>query len=162
MHTTAYVKFSFFFWSQHVDLLPIYFQYSIFTQWSGICEWSWHTIGRRARREQMILRTRWPVLTWGVKQPPGDCRIWPAAGQTAERHVTALIHCDVFWDLVDAGWNCRHERNHIRLGLMYTLTFTVHALPCKNTLIHFCRPLVKHQCAQWVKMSRYCFFKVPS
>lgn len=58
----------------------------------------------------------WTILTWGVEQPPGDCGVRSAAGQTTECHVTALIHCDVFRHFVDVGWNWRQKRNDIKIS----------------------------------------------
>lgn len=47
--------------------------------------------------------------TWRVEQSPGDGRVGPPSGQTAECQVAALVHCDVFWHLVDVWWNCGHK-----------------------------------------------------
>ena len=65
---------------------------------------------------QMIISSDWMNLTWGVEQPPGDCRVRPATGQAAECHIAALVHCDVFWHLVDVGWNWRKRRNDIEVN----------------------------------------------
>lgn len=65
---------------------------------------------------RMIISSDWMTLTWGVEQPPGDCRVRPATGQATECHITALVHCDVFWHLVDVGWNWRQKRNGIRVN----------------------------------------------
>lgn len=54
------------------------------------------------------------IFTWGVEQPPGDHGVRSTACQTAECYVAALIHSDVFWHLVDIGWNCGHKRFKVK------------------------------------------------
>lgn len=49
------------------------------------------------------------TLTWGVKEPPGDYRVWSATGQTSQCHVAALIHYDVLRHFVDVGWDWKQR-----------------------------------------------------
>lgn len=74
----------------------------------------------------MIITVHWLVLTWGVEQPPGDCRFRSAIGKTGESHVAAFVDNDVLWHFVDAGWNCRHKKHHtsVRSAVGHEAVFT--------------------------------------